>query len=274
MSRTVGIVAGNGTLPIEIARTLRGNDIRPFIVGIADEADDAIGAYDHRRLEWGRLGNLFRLLEGEGARRVIFAGGVHQRPTMRPDRLDLTTIKVLPTLLKLLLSGDDTILSGLIRMFEERGFELVGIADIAPDLLLSEPAARPSPRVADQIELGTKIVRALGPFDVGQAVVVCGRRAVAVEGLEGTDGLLERVERMRDMGRLRDQREGVLVKVPKPQQDRRVDLPSIGPRTIINARAAGLTAIAGELGGLVILERDRTVALAREHGVALHAVAP
>ena len=271
---TLGIVAGNGTLPLEIAEAVQARGGRPFVVGIEGEAEDGIRRYDHRRLGWGHLGRLFRLLEAENARDVIFAGGVARRPRLGPRDLDLATTRVLPRLLVMLMSGDDTILSGLARMFEERGFTMRGVADVAPELLLDAGNAvgRPGAKAREQVAFGMEIVRALGRFDLGQAVVVCGRRAVAVEGVEGTDAMLRRVEELRDGGRLRDDRDGVLVKVPKPEQDRRVDLPAIGPATIVNARAAGLRGIGAEAGGLVLLERERTLELARRHGVFLHPV--
>lgn len=272
MSRTVGIVAGNGTLPTEIAEAVTASGRRPFIVAIADEAEDAVNRFDHERLDWGRFGNLFKVLEREDARDVVFAGGVRRRPNLRLRHLDWTTVKAVPSLLVMLMSGDDGILSGLARMFEERGFAMRGVGDVAPELLLDEDLGRVSATAREQIALGTGIVRALGPFDVGQGAVVCGKRAVAVEGLEGTDSMLERVERLRDEGRLKDDRDGVLVKVPKPGQDRRMDLPAIGPRTVLRARAAGLRGIAGEAGGMVVLERERTRTLAREHGLFLHVI--
>ena len=272
MRRTVGIIAGNGTLPIEIAEALAARGERPFIVGIADEPSDAIAAFDHVRLDWGRFGNLFSLLEGESVHDVVFAGGVRRRPKLRLRHLDWTTVKAVPSLVALLMSGDDSILSGVAEMFEEHGFRMCGVADVAPSLLLTKSTG--SVRSPEQIELGVAIVRALGPFDVGQGAIVCGKRAVAVEGLEGTDAMIERVEELRATGRLRDERDGVLVKVPKPGQDRRFDLPAIGPHTVTRARAAGLRGIAGEAGGMIVLERERTERLLRTHGMFLHAVEP
>ena len=272
MTGTLGIIAGNGTLPIEIAEGAVGRGQGVFVVGIDAEADAAIARFPHARLDWGRFGNLFALLERNGVHDVVFAGGVRRRPKLGPKHLDWETVKTLPSLLTLLMSGDDTILAGVAGLFERRGFRMVGVREAAPDLLLTagDAVGRLSARSREQAELGARIVRALGPFDVGQGVVVCGRRAVAVEGLEGTDAMLRRVEELRDTGRLADGVDGVLVKVPKPEQDRRMDLPAIGPRTVINARAAGLRAVVGEGGGAVVLERERTFDLARRHRVAVH----
>ena len=276
MSRTVGIIAGNGVLPVELAQAVTAAGQRVFVVGIEGEAGPEIAAFDHVRLGWGRFGRLFSLLEAEGVREVAFAGGVRRRPELRLVHLDVETLRMLPRLIAMLMSGDDTILSGLARMFEERGFELIGTGQVAPRLLLGAGTSvgQVGRKSAKQIEFGAKIVRALGPYDVGQGVVICGRRAVAVEGLEGTDAMLERVERLRDAERLSDRRDGVLVKVPKPQQDKRFDVPAIGPSTISLARRAGLKGIAGEAGGLLVLERSRTLELAQAHGLFVHGLAP
>lgn len=273
---TIGILAGNGRLPIDLAERIAADGRRPFVIGIRSEADDAIEAFDHRWLDWGRFGLVFDVLRAVDARRLLFVGGIARRPDLGARHMDWTTVKILPSLLAMLVAGDDTILSGLLALFEKNGFELLAVPAIAPDLMLAEGACHgPGAKrhELEQLRRAAKVVRTLGPFDVGQAVVVCGKRVVAVEGVEGTDAMLHRVMRLRDEGRLSDRRDGVLVKVPKPGQDLRVDLPTIGPRTILNAAAAGLTGIGGEAGTTIVIDADEVAMLAARHQIFVHGMA-
>lgn len=270
---TIGILAGNGRLPTDLAARIAADGRRPFILGITGEAERNIEAFDHLWLDWGRFGRVFDLLRGEGARRLLFVGGIRRRPDISLRHLDWTTARALPALLPRLMAGDDAILSGVLQLFGNEGFELLAVPQIAPDLVLGEGTAHgpaPSAREREQLERAAAVVRTLGPFDVGQAVVVCGTRVVAIEGVEGTDAMLDRVTRLRDEGRLSDRRDGVLVKVTKPGQDLRVDLPTIGPRTVLNARAAGLTGIGGEADATLVLDEAEVARLAREHRVFIH----
>ena len=272
---TIGILAGSGSLPVAVAERIAADGRRPFIVGIADEADDEIEHFDHRRVDWGRLGSVFELLEGEGANRLLFTGGIARRPDLKLHRLDSETARVLPSLLRMLSSGDDTILSGVLNLFERRGFRVLSVPDVAPDLVLDAGKAfgpTPSTNEQAQIALASRMLAATAPFDVGQGVVVCGKRIVAVEGVEGTDAMLDRVRDLRDEGRLSDRRDGVLVKLPKHGQDMRVDLPTIGPRTIMGAAAAGLRGVAGAGGSTILLDREKVQALAERHGVFVRVV--
>ena len=132
--------------------------------------------------------------------------------------------------------GDDHLLSGIGRILEQDGFRMVGIRDVAPDMLMPEgriARATPDPAATADIARGREVLRALGPFDIGQAVVVIDGHVVAVEDIEGTDGLLARVARLREAGRIRAKSgRGVLVKAPKSGQDLRFDLPTVGAKTI------------------------------------------
>lgn len=270
---TIGIIAGNGRLPTDLAERIAAGGRRPFIVGIRGEADPAVGRFEHRLLDWGRLGTVFKLFRNEGARRLLFVGGVTRRPELTLRHLDWTTVQALPSLVAMLASGDDTILSGVVAMFEREGFELLAVPTMAPELMLASGdtyGPRVGRRELKQIDLGADVVRTLGRFDVGQGAVVCGMRVVAVEGVEGTDTMLRRVSDLRDAGRLSDRRDGVLVKVAKPRQDLRVDLPTIGPRTIMNAAAAGLTAVACEAGTTIVLDAGHVASLANDHRIAVH----
>jgi DUF1009 family protein len=154
--------------------------------------------------------------------------------------------------------GDDHLLSGIGEILERDGFRMVGIRDVAPDLLMPQGClTRISPdedAVAD-IARGREVLAALSPFDIGQAAIVIDGHVVAVEDIEGTDGLLARVARLREQNRIRTAAgRGVLVKVPKQGQDLRFDLPTIGPRTVEGAADAGLAGIAVAAGNTVLAE--------------------
>ena len=159
--------------------------------------------------------------------------------------------------------GDDHLLSGIGRILERDCFRMVGIKDIAPDLLM--PAGCLTRKTPDQnatadIARGLEVLRALSPFDVGQAVVVIDAHVVGVEGIEGTDALLARIAQLRAAGRIRAKApRGVLVKAPKHGQDLRYDLPTLGPRTIANAAAAGLAGLAVVAGNTLVAEPQALV---------------
>jgi DUF1009 family protein len=178
------------------------------------------------------------------------------RPHLKDFRLDWTTLRILPRLARLYRGGDDHLLSGVAEIVGEFGFRLLSIAEIAPELLV--PAGvlgrhKPSPEDEIDIAFGMDLLRALGPFDVGQAAAVAGRRVLAVEAAEGTMVMLARLAELRKGGRLQlPKRAGVMVKAPKPSQDRRIDLPAIGAETVEQAAAAGLSGIAVEAGGTIV----------------------
>jgi DUF1009 family protein len=183
-------------------------------------------------------------------------------------RFDWGTLRILPRVAAAYRGGDNHLLSGIAKVFEQEGFRLVGAHEVAPDILM--PAGiltkrRPNAQERNDITQGLQLLEALGKFDVGQAAVVAGNHVVAVEAAEGTDGMLERVAQLRE--KHRGGSGGVLVKAPKPGQDWRFDLPSIGPQTIEGAARAGLAGIAVLARGSVVAEPQRLFALADKHGV-------
>src|SRR5262249_45819083 len=154
------------------------------------------------------------------------------------------TLQLLPRVFRLFRGGDNHLLAGVAKIFEEQGFRLVGAHEIAPEILMPEGplgSVHPSDRDHADIAQGLALLTATSPFDIGQAVVVADARVLAVEAAEGTDQMLARIAELRQSGRIASAaHRGVLVKAAKRGQDRRVDLPSIGPRTIEGATRAGL----------------------------------
>jgi DUF1009 family protein len=177
---------------------------------------------------------------------------------------------VLPKVVRAYYGGDDHLLSGVARIFEDHGFRLLGAHEVAPDILVGEGALgahKPGEADSADITRGLSLLHAIGPYDVGQAAVISNNHVLAVEASEGTDGMLARVAELRRAGRIRAQKGGVLVKAPKPGQDRRFDLPSIGPRTIENAAAAGLSGIAVIAGGTIVAEPQAVISAADKAGL-------
>jgi hypothetical protein len=158
----------------------------------------------------------------------------------------------------------------LTRGLESRGIKVVGAHEIVPELTAGEgplTATRPNQSDWRDIQAARTAARAIGALDIGQAAVAIGGRAVALEGIEGTAGLLDRTRELRGHGRLAGKARGVLVKCAKPGQELRADLPSIGPQTIEAAHAAGLAGIAVEAGRSLILEGPATIARANALGL-------
>jgi hypothetical protein len=155
--------------------------------------------------------------------------------------------------------GDDHLMSSILRGFEDHGFRPIGAHEVAPEILMPEGAVgsfKPSESSQMDIALGLALLRAIGQFDVGQATIVAGGHVLAVEAAEGTDEMLAQVAELRRKGRIRSSG-GVLVKAPKPRQDRRIDLPTIGPKTIEGAGRAGLAGIAVVAGEAIVAQAEQ-----------------
>jgi DUF1009 family protein len=231
--------------------------------GWADPA--AVERFRHHWIHIGQLGRFSRLARSEGCRDLVLIGTL-VRPTIRQLRLDIETLRVMPRIIRAYRGGDDHLLSGIGRILEDYGFRLVGAHEVAPQILA--PLGHvgrfaPTPRDEADITRGLALLAATGPFDVGQAAVVADGRVLAVEAAEGTDHMLAHIAEMRRGGRIRSAAgTGVLVKAPKPSQDRRFDLPTVGPSTVEHIAAAGLAGLAVVAGGVIIVEPARVMALA------------
>lgn len=259
-------------LPLEVAKSVTERGGKVHIVMVDGSADGALSVYPHTWVNWARLGRACQALERANISDVVFLG-TYARPNFRTARPDMTFLKVLPSVVRLLRAGgDDAVLRGLIGVFEGCGLCARGVADVAPELIVPVgPLTPQQPTDIDRrdLDLGFSVIGALGRFDIGQAVAVADGQVLAIEGAEGTDRMLERVALMRAPSQ---RRSGVLVKCPKPGQDLRVDLPAIGPRTVLNADAARLNGIAVRAGQVLALERDALAGAARRTGVFVEGV--
>jgi DUF1009 family protein len=271
LSSTVGIVAGSGVLPFSVAELLRARGIAPFLFAIRGFCDPVrIAQFPHHWVALGQVGRLTRLMRSEGCGDIVFIGGL-VRPALSEVRLDWGTLRAIPAIAAALRGGDDHLLIGISRIFEQHGFRVVGIKDVAPELLMPEGCITrraPDTEAIADIAKGRELMRAISPFDVGQGVVVIDGHVVAVEDIEGTDGLLARVTRLRAEKRIRAKPgRGVLVKMPKTQQDLRFDLPTLGPKTIEGVIAAGLAGIGIVAGQALVAEADVMTAKADQAGL-------
>ena len=206
ISSPVGVIAGGGAMPFAVADSLAARGIAPVLFALRGSCDPVRAErFRHHWISVGQIGRAKKLLRSEGCRDLIFIGTL-LRPALSEIRLDWGTIRVIGPILAAFRGGDDHLLSGIGRIFEQDGFRMVGIRDVAPDMLMPEGRiARATPDAAGtaDIEKGREVLRALSPFDIGQAVVVIDGHVVAVEDIEGTDGLLARVARLRSEGRIR-----------------------------------------------------------------------
>lgn len=258
-STPLAMLCGGGSLPLAIADSVVSRG-RPVVMFPLRGAAEATGIERHRHY-WvyvGQIGKFLRLARAEGCRDVVFIGAL-VRPRIWQARPDLVGLSLLPKVLAAYRGGDDHLLSGMGKLLEDQGLRLVGAHEVAPEILVPAGAfgrAQPSQRAQGDIAFGLDYLRAAGTFDIGQAVVVADKHVLAVEAAEGTDAMLTRVAQLRANGRIRAASGGVLVKAPKPAQDRRFDLPSIGPQTIEAAVRAGLTGVAVVAGETVVAEPE------------------
>lgn len=262
----LALVCGGGSLPLAVADYVeaRGRKVLLFpLQGIARPED-----YANRPHTWAKIakwGAFARVARAAGCNEMVLIGSM-VRPSFWQVRFDLTTLMLLPRIAAAFHGGDDHILSSGAKLIEEQGFRVLGAHEVAPEILMTEgslAATQPTERDRADIALGLDYLRATGPFDVGQAVVVAGKHVLAVEAAEGTDQMLARVAEMRANGRVRAPAgSGVLVKAPKPGQDLRFDMPSIGPLTVENVARAGLAGIAVVAGSTIVAEPEQLVAAA------------
>jgi len=269
------IIAGSGALPFAVAKRLDGAGSPPFLVLLRGDADDALRRYEHDEISIVQLAKLVRILKKHQTRNVVLAGGVAKRPNLRDLRLDWTTLKALPYIFKALKQGDDALLRAFIRIMEGYGFRIIGAHEIVPDLLTSKVKifSRKKPDKSDRADIAAaaEAAKILGRLDIGQGAVAVRGRVVALEGAEGTDSMLDRVRILRQAGKI-PPKGGVLVKIKKPQQEMRADLPAIGLQTIENAHRAGLSGIAVEAGSSFIFDAEKVTEQADKYGLFLESL--
>jgi len=266
----LGIFAGGGDLPLKLAEACREKGRAFYVIGIEGSAGPEIEVFPHAWAGIGAIARAHKLLKEHGCREIVFAGVV-RRPDFKTIKLDHKGIRLLPKVLHAAARGDDALLSVILQDFEREGFKVVSVGDVFSELLVRPrllTKRAPSEGDTRDIVKAIEVVNALGKLDIGQGAVVCEGLVLAVEAAEGTDAMLDRCAGLPTNIRGGvEARRGVLVKVPKPRQEMRVDLPTIGVPTIEKAAAAGLSGIAVKAGTTLILNEAEVVARADALGL-------
>ena len=269
----IGILAGGGDLPHQVAAAARSRGIAVAVAALDDGAD--AGRFPDcifERFSIAQVGGILKFMRRNGVSHLVMAGDV-ARPDFSGLRPDMRGLTLLPRVVAAARrGGDDAILSVIVDFLESEGFTVIGADEILQDegLAAGGPLGRcvPSATAHRDIARARALLAAISPFDIGQGVVVRNGRVLAVGGAEHTTAMLQRC------AAFTDDRGGVLVKAPKAGQERRVDLPGIGPETVQAAAAARLEGIACEAGGCLLIDREKTVALADRLGLFLYGFDP
>jgi hypothetical protein len=266
----LGLIAGGGSLPVEIAEHCQRSGRPLFVIRLKGFAGEGLEPYAGAEVGLAELGKCFKALKRAGCRSVCLAGNV-ARPDFSSLLPDLRGLTALPAAIAAARKGDDALLRMLVGEFEKEGFAVEGAHEVMDDLTLGAgPLGRIAPGAESEADIlqAVEVARAIGRLDAGQAAVVCRGLVLALEAAEGTDALLARVADLPEALRGRPGAAvGVLAKASKPTQEKRVDLPTIGPATVEGVARAGLAGIVGEAGHLLVLEREAVIALADELGV-------
>lgn len=270
----LAIIAGRGALPRQIAEARAGAGKPYLLIVFPDCYEDWMSGHPHERHLFEKAGAVFRALRAAGATHVVFAGAMN-RPKLRPWRADMKALGLLAKATRLLRQGDDGMLRGLASIFEDEGLTMIGPMDVlGQDMTVGAgPVGKSVPAEPDMADArrAAAIVAALGPLDVGQGAVVADGVCLAVEAIEGTDLMLSRVAELPAERRAAaPPPTGVLYKGPKPGQDMRMDLPTIGPATVEGAVKAGLRGIVVAAGRTMIADADAVRSLADRHGIFVY----
>jgi len=275
-SRPVGIIAGWGRFPVLVAEALVRARVPVFCIAIHGHADKHL-EYLCTQVCWsgvGRLGTHVRYFRRNGVRDVTMAGKLFKSEILFSGSVILRHTpdwEALRTLGPLLFSRngnsrDDSLLTAVADMYTRHNLKVVPATDIAPALLVEEGMltnTRIAPNVNRDINFGWYVAKQMGAFDIGQSVTIKDCTVLAVEAIEGTDACIERT------GKLCKRGGWTLVKVAKPSQDMRFDVPTIGPQTVQTVHAAGGVAIAIEAGRTIVVDKNETIALAKRYGISI-----
>ena len=262
--KTLGLIAGSGMMPVEIIRHCNQHSIPIFVVGLEPFAnEEQLSEAPHIFAKIGEAGKILKAMKEQNVHKIVLAGGI-KRPAFKELIPDWEGIKIVAKLAMKKMS-DDNLFRAVIDEVESRGFKIVGIEEVVPGMLFQEGVygkVKPSKEDMDDIERGWTVAKAIGAVDVGQAVVVQEGLVLAMEAIEGTDMMLARAASLRKEGK-----KPIMVKVLKPGQDMRVDLPAIGLQTMELFVKYGIGGIAVEANGILLIEKDAVIKKADEHGI-------
>ena len=262
--KKLGMIAGAGMMPVEIIKHCNSCGREIFVVGIEPYArEEELKAAPHIFAKIGEVGKILKAMSKNSVHDIVLAGSI-KRPSFKELIPDWEGAKLIARLVIKRMSDDD-MFRAVMDEIERHGFKVVGIEEVVPQMMFSEGIygkVKPSAEDMDDIQRGITVARALGAVDVGQAVVVQEGMVLAVEAIEGTDMMLSRSATVKKAGKA-----PVMIKVLKPGQDKRVDLPTIGLQTIVQLKKYGLGGIAVEAGGILLIESETVVKMADEAGI-------
>jgi DUF1009 family protein len=269
----LGIIAGGGELPVLVAEHCAELNRPYFVARVSPFADAAPEKHPGAAHGLGAMGARMDAMRAAGCDALTLVGIV-PRPDVGSLDLDAAAMAMLPAIASAMGKGDDALLRALLAEHEKAGFRVLGVDEVMDDLLATQGAwgaVAPIDRQLRDIKRAARVANATNAFDVGQGVVVCEGLVLAIEAQEGTDAMLRRVAELPLVVRgSAEKRRGVLVKRPKPIQERRIDLPTIGVRTIDGAANAGLAGVAVEAGGALAIHRNEIIAAADRHGMFVY----
>lgn len=267
MAAPLGILAGGGPFPAAVATAAAAQGRPVYIVGLRGFVDEpSIAAWPNQVLRMGAAGDIMAALRAQHVIDLVIVGPV-RRPSLLDLRPDAVGARILARIGRAAFAGDDGFLAAIVQVLGTEGFRIIGAHEILGDATAPAGvlgAVCPDDAARHDVARGVTVVRALGAVDVGQGAVVQQGIVLALEAIEGTDAMLARAGTLARPGP-----GGVLVKLVKPGQDRRTDLPTIGPATIAAAAAAGLRGLAFEAGGTLITDRAACIAAADAAGLFL-----
>lgn len=270
--RKLGIIAGGGSIPKKLIEFCKKNKRDYFVLAIEGNADKNLidDSVPHQWIRIGQAGTGFKRFHDEKVQDVVMIGTI-RRPGFFDLMPDLRTTAFFAKIgMKSL--GDDGILRALVKEIESEGMAVKGVHEVLPEILVKKGVLgrhKPDKQAEADIRRGIEVALELGKLDVGQAVIVQQGLVLGVEGIEGTDELIRRCGDYRRKGE-----GGVLVKLRKPQQDMRIDLPTIGPRSVTRAKESGLRGIALHVGNGLIVDEDEVIRLADKEGLFVIGVDP
>jgi len=256
----LALIAGTGALPGELVARLAEP---PLICAMKGSDPESVSVELPFRLE--QLGSFLAELKSRGVDEICMAGAV-SRPSIDPSAIDAATFPLVPVLQAALGVGDDGALRAVIGIFEQSGFTVRAAHEVAPDLVMSSGVPteiQPGELDKADADRGAEIVAAMSTADIGQSCAVRGRQAIAVENAFGTDWMLGALQNRPDG------QGGLLYKAPKLAQDKRADLPTIGPETVTMAARAGLSGIVLQAGGVIVLSQAAVIEACNTHGLFL-----
>jgi len=265
--KKIGLIAGSGQFPIIFSKAARADGYRVYAVAHLNETDASLARHVDD-IEWVHLGQLKRLLnffKKHDVAQAVMMGGIQKTRMFRDIRPD---IKALSLVAGLLHTNDDGLLRALADFLEKEGVRVLSATFLLPHLLAEEGCwtkRKPGRAEEADIRVGWRIAKEIGRLDVGQCVVISNGSVLAVEAIDGTDSTIKRGGRLGNGS-------GVVVKVCKPEQDTRFDVPAVGVRTIETMKDAGVKALAIEAGNAVVFDRQEMIALANAHGISIVAL--